>query len=110
MKIANDQEIEVFGDGSQLRNFVHVSDVCRFTIKLLKYNGKHYFNLRSNLTVTIKELSEQLLLFRNSDKKTIFRPEYMKYEVFKIQNFDLTDAERCGWSYKVDDLQIGLSV
>ena len=53
MKIDNSDCLEVLGDGSQIRNFVHVSDLVRFVTKSLNFHGHHFLNLRSSITVIL---------------------------------------------------------
>jgi nucleoside-diphosphate-sugar epimerase len=84
-----ESSIEVFGDGSQIRNFVHVVDLCNFLPKVFDIKGKHYFNLRSNILITIGELAKELIIFSGKDLVIKYNTDYMKYEKFRIENFDL---------------------
>lgn len=109
-KIETEACLEVFGDGTQIRNFVHVGDVNEFIIKNLYFTGKQYFNIRSNITINIAELTRELLKYTQANKKIKYRREYMKYEIFKISEFDMTLPVKLGWAQKINSITQGLAV
>ena len=53
-------EIEIFGDGQAVRDFLYVGDLCQGIIKALKHyhEGFEVFHLASGAGVTIKELAD----------------------------------------------------
>jgi len=108
-KIDMEEKIEVFGDGSQVRNFIHVNDIVKFVVNALDFKGVSYLNLRSNTTISIRQLIESLIDFRKSDKEVFFNAEYMKYELFKIQEFDLSKPISLGWQWEICDMAEGLA-
>ena len=81
-KIQNEDEVEVWGDGSQTRNFIHVSDICDFILSILNFDHSYKcYNLASTMTYTIKELVEDLITFVGKPNvKVKFNESYMKYE------------------------------
>lgn len=108
-KIANDEKLFVMGDGSQRRNFVHVVDVVNFVVGLIgKLSENHYFNLRSENTLTIAQLTNDLLAFSKKECEIIFQPEYMKFEKFQIEEFDMSTPLAHGWRAKFNDIKDGL--
>lgn len=109
-KINANDVVQVLGDGTQLRNFVHVSDVVEFVEKMLNVDGKHYINLRSDLTITIATLSAELAKALGRKVEFKFDPSFMKYETFQIKNFDLTPAINIGWHAKIHDISSGLKI
>jgi len=108
-KIDSSNDLEVFGDGSQIRNFLHVSDVVDFVITNLGFEGWQYFNLRSNNTISIKLLVEELLEYRNKPMTIQFKPEFLKYEILKIRNFDISVPLSKGFKASVSSVKAGLS-
>lgn len=52
--IKNDREIEVFGDGTQKRDFTYVGDIAEGTVRALKAVGFEAINLGNNNPVTLK--------------------------------------------------------
>jgi UDP-glucose 4-epimerase len=109
-KINTNDVVQVLGDGTQLRNFVHVSDVVEFVVKMLRLDGTHYVNLRSNLTITIATLSAELAKALGRRVEFKFDSSFMKYETFQIKNFDLTPAVDIGWDAKIHDISSGLKI
>lgn len=108
-KLEQSGPLEVFGDGTQRRNFVHVSDVCRFIASRLGARGQHHLNLRSDLTLSIVELAREILRIRGDSRPIRFRPEYMRYEQFELPPFDLQLAKEQGWAPAVQVLAEGLA-
>jgi len=107
-KIDQQEELEVWGDGKQVRNFLHVSDLCRFIILLLDQAIPACFNLRSEIQINIAELAQTLLHFRKTERKIKFLPEFLKYEMQKISLFDIEDSLKLGWRAKVTTIEQGL--
>ncbi len=107
-KIEENSEIEVWGDGSQIRNFLHVSDLCHFLVLILQEPRQAWFNLRSEIQMSIGELAQALLKFQGREKKLIFRPEFLKYEMQTIELFDIKDVLQLGWRAKVKNIDEGL--
>ncbi len=109
-KIEAGGELIVFGDGTQVRNFLHVNDVCEFVKLNLSFSGQHFFNLRSEITITIGELAKILLEFLGKKTDIRFDHQFMSYELFRIPNFDLTIPKRYGFESKVMSIKEGLSI
>jgi len=99
-----DKNIEVFGDWSQIRNFVHVIDLCKFLVNIFWLKWKHYFNLRSEILITIWELSKELIEFAWKNLDIVYNTDYMKYEKFKIHNFDMSYPMRFGFINKFSSI------
>ena len=52
----------VFGDGSQIRDFIFVQDVARANLATMKSNVEHgFFNIGSGNEITIKELASLMI-------------------------------------------------
>lgn len=109
-KIQASSQVEVFGDGSQVRNFVHVMDLVRFVGANLELQGHHYFNLRSEITLKISELVIELADFLGVKVDLTYLPEYMKFEKMKIEDFDMAIPQQYGWAPKINDIGSGLKV
>lgn len=55
------QPIEIWGDGSVSRDYLHISDVAEAFIKAVDYSGKNsVFNVSSGLGTTLNELIDML--------------------------------------------------
>jgi GDP-L-fucose synthase len=54
----NDNSITLFGDGTPLRQFMHVDDFCNVIKFVIDNNITESFNVATNETLTIKEIAE----------------------------------------------------
>mgnify|MGYP006209666361 CR=1 FL=1 len=67
-KLSDKQEVEVWGDGSPLREFTYSKDIARILLFLLReYNSPHPINIGRNSENSIKEVAE--ILCKNLDYK-----------------------------------------
>ena len=78
-------------------------------MKALDFKGNNYLNLRTNTTITIQQLIDDLIEFRKSNKELFFNTEYMKYELFIISEFDLSIPRSLGWKWDVCKISDGLT-
>lgn len=109
-KIQENDVVEVMGDGTQRRNFVHVQDIVDFVATNIGLEGRHYFNLRSDNTITIDELARELAIFMKRNVTFKFDSSFMKLETFRIQDFDLTTETSRGWAPRFQSIAAGLCV
>jgi UDP-glucose 4-epimerase len=107
-KIYNEEFLEILGDGSQLRNFIHLSDISTFIIKNIARQGGHHLNLRSDLFLTILELARSLMEITGIHKKIAYRPEYLKYEPVQISRFSQIRPRQLGWIPEINSMACGL--
>jgi UDP-glucose 4-epimerase len=110
MKISQSEELEVLGDGSQIRNFIHVGDVTRFVTRILELSGKNFFNVRSEITLSIQQLANALIEFRCKEMSIKYLPEFLKYELFQITNFEVDIPRRFGFDVEVGSIAQGLEI
>ena len=89
-KIKNaETAIEVCGDGSQRRGFLHVSDMCNFLVSLLAEEKLMDYNICSNMIMSISELIDKLMKFAEKEVEIEYNNSYMKYEKMFIS--DISD-------------------
>jgi UDP-glucose 4-epimerase len=71
-----EQDITVFGDGSQVRCFAHVKEIVPAIATLVTHRGAYgrAFNLGSPQPVTIRELAERVLAITGSRSRLRFIP------------------------------------
>lgn len=92
-----DDKIEVWGDGSQIRDFIHARDVALGMIKCMKKMPKIPINLCSGVGVTIKEIADIIAKKVNKEVQyDISKPIGAKSRVMK-SNSDLID-----WKSKIN--------
>ena len=66
--VLNREPITVYGDGSQVRDFVFVSDLCRGVLQAIDADASGVFQLGSGQPTTINELLEQMRLVVGPDR------------------------------------------
>jgi len=100
--IAEGQPIELFGDGSQSRDFTYVDDIARGTIAAVKPVGYEVINLGGgNNPISLNQLIHWIE--QDLGKKAIIRSEPFQETDMKETWADISKAsELLGWSPKVD--------
>ena len=76
------RDITVFGDGSQRRCFMHVSDTIRALVGLAEHRDAvgEVYNVGSDEEVTILELAERIRKLVGSESRIVFIPYDEAYE------------------------------
>jgi UDP-glucuronate decarboxylase len=72
----NDEDITIFGDGSQTRSFIYVLDEIEGILKIVYKDEAigEVFNLGSNREYTILELAKLIIELTQSNSKIAFKP------------------------------------
>ena len=55
------EDLVIYGDGGQTRDFVHVSDVVRANVAAMEHGDGEVFNVATGRSVTIMELAETII-------------------------------------------------
>lgn len=100
--------LELLGDGTQLRNFIHVGDVVEFILLAVGGRAHGWFNLRSDILLSIDQLAAALMQATGRAREVRHRPEFMAFEPAPVRAFDLSAALALGWCPRVTDLVAGL--
>ncbi len=99
-KISKGEAIEVFGDGSQSRDFTYVDDIANGTIKALKKTGFRVINLGGNDPHRLKDMIKLV-------EKNLGRKAKIKYLPFNKSDMkatwaDISEARRVlSWEPKI---------
>jgi len=88
-KIDTSDTLEVWGNGTQKRNFLHVRDVCSYLVSFLHKSNKRETNICSSITLSMAELVECLLKFTGTSLPVHYNEVYMQYE--KMFILDIID-------------------
>jgi dTDP-glucose 4,6-dehydratase len=103
----NDEDLTIYGDGSQTRSFSYVSDTVAGIIAMMISNHYEVFNIGNPYEMTVKELAETILNLTNSNSQIIYKalpnddPQQRKPDITKAK-------EKLNWEPKID-LQTGLN-
>jgi UDP-glucose 4-epimerase len=83
----------IFGDGSQVYDFIYVGDTAEANILSMKADcSDEFFNIGMGLGTTINELVQLLLELTGSDLQPEYRPQEQSFVTYRIGSID--KAER----------------
>ena len=103
----NDQDLTIYGDGSQTRSFSYVSDTVAGIIAMMESNHYEVFNIGNPYEMTVKELAETILKLTNSKSEIIYKP--LPNDDPQQRRPDISKAkEKLNWEPKVG-LETGLN-
>ena len=67
----NNQDITIFGDGSQTRSFSFIEDTLEGILKILDYETSDVFNIGNDHEIKIIELANKIIDLTNSNSKIV---------------------------------------
>ena len=104
----NNEDITIYGNGSQTRSFSYVDDTVSGILALMDSDQYDVFNIGNPKEMTINELSETILKLTNSKSKIVYKE--LPNDDPKQRKPDITKAkENLNWEPKVD-LESGLTL
>ena len=100
------QDVTVFGDGSQTRSFCYISDLVDGLIRLMLSKENEPINIGNPQEMTIEQIARQIIKMTGSTSKIIYKP--LPTDDPKVRQPDSTRARTLlGWEPKVS-LEEGL--
>ena len=107
-QISAREDLRIFGDGKQIRDFVHVSDVAAANIAAMSGPLESgFFNIGTGVPTSIKELAD-IIMELSSQRLGVVYEEELEGDV-KTSLADITTSRKVlGWS-PVIDLRDGLN-
>ena len=91
--VSKDRPLLIYGDGSQIRDFVSISDVVNaFDAAVEKTNSSGTYNIASGKSISIKELAK--IFLDTSGKKIEIKYKPAKKEDIKYSQADITLAKK----------------
>ena len=90
-KIIKKESLQIFGNGSQTRDFVAIYDVIQSIHNASAYDKSGIFNIASGRVVTIKELAKQMILLSGKKLEIKFLAE--KYGDIKHSQANISRAK-----------------
>ena len=97
----HNEDITVFGDGSQTRSFCYVDDLVDGIFRLLTSEEHGPINIGNPVEITIKQFAEEVIKITNSKSKLSFLE--LPTDDPKVRRPDITKAkEKLGWEPKVN--------
>jgi dTDP-glucose 4,6-dehydratase len=101
------EDVTIFGDGTQTRSFCYVSDLVEGIIKLMHSNTNEPVNIGNPHEMTIEEIAKTIVRMTGSTSKLVYRP--LPTDDPKVRQPDITRARTVlGWEPKIT-LEQGLT-
>jgi dTDP-glucose 4,6-dehydratase len=101
------EDVTVFGDGSQTRSFCYVSDLVDGIIRMMESSENSPINIGNPAEMTIRQIAETIIEMTGSTSRIIYQP--LPEDDPKVRRPDITRARTLlGWEPKVD-LREGLT-
>jgi dTDP-glucose 4,6-dehydratase len=105
-QVLRNQDVTVFGDGSQTRSFTYITDLVDGIIKLMLSSENDPVNIGNPVEMTIKQIAETIIRMTESKSRIVYRP--LPTDDPKQRRPDITRARTIlGWEPKVQ-LEEGL--
>jgi len=102
-----DEDVTVFGDGSQTRSFCYITDLVDGIIRLMLSDVNDPVNIGNPAELTIEEIARVIIEMTGSKSRIVYRP--LPEDDPKVRRPDITRARTLlGWEPKVD-LRTGLT-
>lgn len=72
----HEKDLLIYGDGSQVRDFVYIEDVVRANVLAMEYQNSEFeiFNIASGVETTIQNLAETIIELTGSSSKIVHLP------------------------------------
>jgi len=100
------EEINIFEDGLESRDFVYIEDVVNATISCLKVeeNGQHILNVGSGVPVSVIDVAEEIVSYLNSSSKIkvsgAFREGDIRHNYADLELINKLIGFKPKWSFK----------
>ncbi len=100
------EDVTIFGDGTQTRSFCYISDLVDGIIRLMHSKENDPINIGNPQEMTIEQIARQIIAMTGSTSKVVYRP--LPTDDPKVRQPDITRARTLlGWEPKVS-LEQGL--
>ena len=100
-KINNQSQVEVWGTGDPLREFLHASDMANACVYLMQnYNEKGFVNIGTGIEISIKDLAHLIKKVVGYKGDIIFDSSKPNGTPRKLT--DITKITNLGWKYKIE--------
>lgn len=91
-KISKNEPIEIFGDGTQTRDFVSIFDAVNSIYNAIENGKKGIYNIASGNSITIKDLAKLMIKFSGKNLKIEYLPP--KKGEIKFSKADISLANK----------------
>ena len=74
-QIANGEDLTIYGDGEQKRDFTGIMDICRGLVDLWENDVTGIYNLGSGKSYTLNEIADFFIKYSKSESKKVYLPK-----------------------------------
>ena len=107
-KINGSKEVEVWGTGTPLREFIYVDDMAAACIFLMEnYDGEQHINIGTGEEVSIRELAEAVKEVVGFEGKLVFNADMPDGTPRKLTTVD--KLHQLGWKHNIT-LKVGIKM
>ena len=100
-KALNNENLTIFGDGTQIRSFTFVQDVVNINKLVAMKGGKgEAYNCASGLSVSINEIAKKIVSLAGSSSKI----KYENWKIGDIKDFDVSHQKLLELGFEYDYL------
>jgi len=100
-KMLNNGEVDIFGDGEQVRDYVYVKDVVKVNILCLENGDNEIFNIGTGESTSVNRLFSEMKEMTHYSKDAVYKPPRAG-ELIR-SSVDVRKAEqRLGWKAEVN--------
>ncbi|GKX65517.1 GDP-L-fucose synthase [Inconstantimicrobium mannanitabidum] len=100
-KVNNSEEVEVWGTGTPLREFLHVDDMADACVFLMNnYDGEQHVNIGTGEEISIKDLAKLIKKIVGYNGKIIFNTKMKDGTPRKV--CDVSELKSIGWRYSIN--------
>ena len=98
-RLLSEKKLIIYGDGSNQRDYIYVSDIVEFTIQSMEFKYPSIYNVGRGIPVSINDVFAEFQTNDKKKQKAILKPERFG----EIGNFysDINNAQKTGWKPKV---------
>jgi dTDP-glucose 4,6-dehydratase len=94
------EDVTVFGDGTQTRSFCYISDLVDGIIRLMLSKENDPINIGNPKELTIEQIARRIIEMTGSQSRIVYRP--LPTDDPKVRQPDITRARTLlGWEPKV---------
>jgi len=74
-KMLNNQEVNIFGDGEQVRDYVYVGDVVKANILCLENGDDEIFDIGTGKSASVNQLFSEMKQLTGYSKEPVYKPQ-----------------------------------
>ena len=100
-KMLNREQVNIFGDGEQVRDYVYVGDVVKANILCLENSDNEIFNIGTGKSTSVNQLFSEMKELVHYSKETVYKP--LRAGELIRSSLDVGKAEqKLGWKAEVN--------